>query len=88
MQATAGARAAGPVGAPRCSQSLVLQGAELRPPALRAAAAAAPSPRYTSAMERHGAGRPGRGRCRALRERLGGRSFSRSLPRPLRSTPA
>lgn len=87
MQAAAGARAAGPVGAPRCSQSLVLQGAELRPPALRAAAAA-PSPRYTSAMERHGAGRPGRGRCRALRERLGGRSFSRSLPRLLRSTPA
>ncbi|KAG5212103.1 hypothetical protein JEQ12_014532 [Ovis aries] len=51
----------------------MLQGAEPRPPALRAAAA---SPRYTSATERHGVGpRPSRGRRRALREQLRGCSL-------------
>lgn len=51
--------------APRGSRSLVLQGAEPRPPVLRAAAA---SHRYTSATGRHGGGRPDRRRRCALRE--------------------
>lgn len=63
--------------APLGSRSLVLQGAEPGPPALRAAA----YPRDTSATERHGAGGPGGERRRALRERLGGRSW---LPVPSR----
>lgn len=63
----------------------MLQGAEPRPPALRAAAA---SPHYTSATERHGVGpRPSRGRRRALREQLRGCSLQqvRSLPAALDS---